>query len=375
MICEYIGGGFGSKFAADYWTVAAARIAKRTGRPVKFMLDRDQDQMIAGNRPSGYIRVRLGADEDGAGHGLGFASLGHVGTGTRWSQHRHDSVRLARRRTAAALLTPIDTNLAPARAWRAPSNPQACLLTQSAFDDLAAKMGVDSYDVFWKNLDNISSGQTAEVYREQMEIGAKLMDWKAKWHPHGKGPAKGSIVEGLGMAIHTWRTGGHASTCRIRIHPDGAVQSYCGTQDLGTGTRTVCAMVVAETFGLKLDDVQAEHRHVNLSRQRAVGWQHDGRWRVGIASSRSAGCPCQAVRTGRAETGDEAGCTRGGQRPHSGDRQAGSEPQLGRGLFAAGTQAAGSHGRISAGAPRIRSRATAWGAFKWPTWRSIARPA
>ena len=75
--CDYIGGGFGSKFAADYWGMAAAQISKKTGRPVKFMLDRDQELKIAGNRPSGYIKVRLGADKDGVDHGLGFGALGH----------------------------------------------------------------------------------------------------------------------------------------------------------------------------------------------------------------------------------------------------------------------------------------------------------
>jgi xanthine dehydrogenase YagR molybdenum-binding subunit len=55
--CEYIGGGFGSKFAADYWCTAAGEISKATGRPVKFMLDRALDLRIGGNRPSGYIQV------------------------------------------------------------------------------------------------------------------------------------------------------------------------------------------------------------------------------------------------------------------------------------------------------------------------------
>ncbi|MFM9069141.1 MAG: molybdopterin cofactor-binding domain-containing protein, partial [Planctomycetota bacterium] len=79
------------------------------------------------------------------------------------------------------------------------------------------------------------------------------MDWKAKWHPHGKGPVRGSVVEGLGMAIHTWGGVANDSNCLLRIRPDGAVESFCGTQDIGTGTRVVCAMVLAETFGLPLD--------------------------------------------------------------------------------------------------------------------------
>jgi xanthine dehydrogenase YagR molybdenum-binding subunit len=42
----------------------------------------------------------------------------------------------------------------------------------------------------------------------------------------------------------------------LKIHPDGGVESYCGTQDLGTGTRTVCGMVIAETLGLPLEAVK-----------------------------------------------------------------------------------------------------------------------
>jgi xanthine dehydrogenase YagR molybdenum-binding subunit len=114
---------------------------------------------------------------------------------------------------------------------------------------------MQSYDIFYKNLDNISSGQTADVYRREMEIGARLINWKELWHPHGKGQANGSIVEGLGMALHTWGGGANTSSCQLKIHQDGSVESFCGTQDLGTGTRTVCAMVLAETFGLNVSQV------------------------------------------------------------------------------------------------------------------------
>ena len=48
----------------------------------------------------------------------------------------------------------------------------------------------------------------------------------------------------------------NSSNCLLKIHPDGGVESYCGTQDLGTGTRTVCAMVLAETLGLPIEAVK-----------------------------------------------------------------------------------------------------------------------
>jgi xanthine dehydrogenase YagR molybdenum-binding subunit len=264
VICEYIGGGFGSKFAPDYWTVMAAEISRATGRPVKFMLSRDQDQKIAGNRPSGFVKVRLGADEKGvvqvwdsqqwgtSGPGRGGVSVGVI---------PYVFAPPNRRRNA----TSISTNQGEARAWRAPNHPQACVMTQTAYDDLAAKMGADSYDIFLRNLQHIASQQPAEiqatVYADQMKIAADLMDWKAQWHPHGKGPKQGSIVEGLGMAIHTWGGQANRSACQLRIHPSGAVESYCGTQDLGTGTRTVCALVLAETLGLPVEAVKVNIGH------------------------------------------------------------------------------------------------------------------
>ena len=263
--CEYIGGGFGSKFGPDYWSTVAAQISKATGRPVKFMLSRDQDQKIAGNRPSGFIKVRVGADENGVVQVWDSQQWGTSGAKNRGgvSVNQVPYVFSPPNRRRAA--TGIRTNNGPDRAWRAPSNPQACALTQPAYDDLAAQMGVDSYDIFMRNLKHISSRLPDEmaprVYAEELKIAADLIDWKAKWHPHGRGPKQGSIVDGLGIALHTWGGGGHKSSCQLKIHPGGGVESYCGVQDLGTGTRTVCAMVLAETLGLPVDAISVNIGH------------------------------------------------------------------------------------------------------------------
>ena len=128
-------------------------------------------------------------------------------------------------------------------------------MSQTAYDDIAAKLGIDSYDVFLRNLPSVSN-KKQDLYQAEMEVAAKLMDWKAKWHPHGKAPRKGSVSSGLGMAIHTWGGGGQPSTTNITIHPDGDVEATLGSQDLGTGTRTVIGMVTAETFGLPLAAVK-----------------------------------------------------------------------------------------------------------------------
>jgi xanthine dehydrogenase YagR molybdenum-binding subunit len=89
-----------------------------------------------------------------------------------------------------------------------------------------------------------------------MEIAAKLIDWKAKWHPHGQGGAKNGVVTGVGMALHTWPGRAVAASCQVKVNPDGSVESFAGSQDLGTGTRTVIATVLAETFGIGIADVR-----------------------------------------------------------------------------------------------------------------------
>lgn len=252
--CDFIGGGFGSKFAADEWGVLCAKMAKELGRPVKLMLDRDTELKSAGNRPSGFIDVKIGADAQGVVQVWDSKHWGTGGFSGGGVSHnvipyvfeppnlRRDSIQIA-------------TNTDKSRAWRAPNHPQACVLSQCAYDDVAAKLGLDSYDVFLRNLERISNDK-ADVYRRQLEMGSRLMDWKAKWHPHGKGGAVGSVVTGLGLAVHTWGGGGHNSTCLLKIHPDGGVEISLGSQDLGTGTRTVLAIVVAETLGLPVEAVK-----------------------------------------------------------------------------------------------------------------------
>lgn len=257
--CDYVGGGFGSKFAADAWGVTCGQLAKSTGRPVKYMLTRGQELKNAGNRPSGFLHAKVAADKNGkiiawdSSH-WGTSGIGGAPVTQGVIPYVFDPPN--RRRVA----TGIRTNTSPARAWRAPNHPQASAITQPALDDVARHLGLDSYDVFLANLDttgNYPSGRPrAPVYEEQMKLAAKLMDWKAKWHPHGKGQKDGSVVSGLGMAIHTWGGGPHNSRATCKIYPDGGVEIMLGSQDLGTGTRTVLGLVVAETLGLELNQVK-----------------------------------------------------------------------------------------------------------------------
>ena len=254
VICDYIGGGFGSKFAVDDWGIACAKMAKETGRPVRLLLDRATELKSAGQRPSGFADVTIAADDTGriiAWDSTHWGSNGLKGGTVAVTQYPYVFDFENRNRKAIGIIT----NAGPDKAWRAPNHPQLCAMTCTAIDDLAAKLGMDSYEVFLKNLDQVTNGK-ADVYKSEMEIGAKLIDWKKNWHPHGKGEKNGPWKRGLGMALHTWGGAAHAAKCKVKVNPDGTVESTAGSQDIGTGTRTVIAIVLAETFGIPLEMVK-----------------------------------------------------------------------------------------------------------------------
>jgi xanthine dehydrogenase YagR molybdenum-binding subunit len=247
---DNIGGGFGSKFAADRWDIAAARLSKKAGgKPVRIMLERDAELKVAGARPSAYARVKVAAKKDGTITAWQSQSWGTGGPGGGGmppipyvfgvpNQHKEH--------------TAIRNNIGPARAWRAPNHPQAAVITMGALDDLAAKLNMDPLDLWLKNLD--ITGPRKDVYREELAIAADLMGWKEKWRPRGQN-VSGNIARGLGLSIHTWGGRGHASDCDLTIHPDGSVDIKMGTQDLGTGTRTTIVIVAAETMGIPIEAI------------------------------------------------------------------------------------------------------------------------
>ncbi len=254
-ICQYIGGGFGSKFSIDRWGVVAAELSKQAGgKPVKLMLDRGEDLEVAGARPSYFGHVKASAAKDGSitawhsetwgtgGPGpSGVPPVPYVLTGIPNIYKKHTSV---------------STNIGPARAWRAPNHPQACLMTLAALDDLAAKLNMDSMEFFKKNI-LLAPTYLVKTYQEEFDKAAELSEWSNRWHPRGD-KTPGHLKRGLGVSFHTWGGRGHAGSCNVIVRPDGSVTVQSGTQDLGTGTRTVIAVVAAETFGLPVEAIQVE---------------------------------------------------------------------------------------------------------------------
>jgi len=250
--CQHMGGGFGSKFNPGKWGTTSAILAKLSGKPIKLMLERDIELMTAGNRPSAYAKIKVGAMKDGTVTAVDTEVWGTGGTGgyaappVPYVFTKIPNTRLVGR--------PIRTNRGSQQAWRAPSHPQGCFLTMSAMEDTAAALKMDALEFFLKN---VQFTDRAAVYTEELNIAADLIGYKQKAHLRGD-KTPGPIKRGLGMSIHTWGGMGHPSECDVTINADGSVESKIATQDLGVGTRTVIGMVIAETLGVPLEAVKVE---------------------------------------------------------------------------------------------------------------------
>lgn len=252
---DHVGGGFGSKFPSDRWGLEAAHLSKMSGgRPVKLFLDRATELNIGGNRPSAFAKIKIAAKKDGTITGwesTSWATGGMTGGGMPPLPYVFTNIPNKRLNHTA-----VQTNGGPLRAWRAPNHPQASFLTCAALEDLAAKVGIDPLTLFAKNIEWAVEARR-ETYLYQFKKAAELSDWNKLWHRRGDS-GSGPIKRGLGVGVCTWGGAGHASTCKTTIHPDGSVEVELGSQDLGTGTRTIIAQVAGETLGLPHDAIKVK---------------------------------------------------------------------------------------------------------------------
>src|SRR5262249_45477240 len=120
-------------------------------------------------------------------------------------------------------------------------------------DELADRVRMDPVEFRIKNLPEANLSQ---AWGEYFRIGAKAFGWE-KRHVTGD-PRPGPIKNGYGVSAHRLGGGGRGGRAHCDIASDGSVVMKVGTQDLGTGTRTMVAMLTAETLGLPVAAVTPE---------------------------------------------------------------------------------------------------------------------
>lgn len=259
-IVEHMGGGFGSKFGIGIEGALACRLSKQAKAPVKLMLTRQDEFLLAGNRSGSWQKFKAGVNRDGslvAFHALQY-QLGGLGDGSQAGQpYIYTAANRYRERFA------IHTNEDSSRAMRAPGHPQASFAIECLMDDLAYKIGMDPVEFRKKNL-------TDKVYHRQLDRGANEIGWDKRNKTPGSG--NGPLKRGMGCGIGTWGGGG-GPQCKVAvtIARDGSVLVAVGTQDLGTGTRTYTRAIVAEELGLQPKDIVEKIGNSTLGAANASG--------------------------------------------------------------------------------------------------------
>jgi xanthine dehydrogenase YagR molybdenum-binding subunit len=250
VITEYMGGGFGSKFGPDVQGVIAANLSKQAGAPVHMLLDRKEEHLATGNRPSAYAKVKAGVAADGTLTAFDAETWGTGGAGAGSGFPLPYIYQFPNRRRVHK---DVYINAGQQRAMRAPGHPQGCFVTEVLMDELADRVRMDPIEFRIKNLPPEAPNA---MWRSYYPIAAEMIGW-SKRHPTGD-PAAGPIKRGLGVAANRWGGAGRGTKAHAEINPDGTVVIKCGTQDIGVGTKTIITMIAAETLAIPMNLVTAQ---------------------------------------------------------------------------------------------------------------------
>jgi CO/xanthine dehydrogenase Mo-binding subunit len=259
VIKNYMGGGFGAKNGASHATYIAAAFAKKLGRPVRCILDREGEQTDAGNRSATTQRVTIGAKRDGTLTAIkvdATISLGIGGWLAGPGRIYHELYRCANVRSSETF---VYTNTGAMASFRAPGSVEGAFGLECAMDALARELDLDPLELRRRNYADRDQDKgrvySAKHLDECYRLGAERFGWSDARDARSKSSSR--VRRGVGMASLTWGAGGGPPAyATVRINRDGTIEVLTGAQDLGTGARTVFAQIAAEVLGAKIADVR-----------------------------------------------------------------------------------------------------------------------
>ncbi len=246
-----IGGGFGGK-TIIYLEPLALVLARKSGRPVKMVMSREEVFRASGPTSGSMSKVRIGARKDGTIV---------AAQGTYWLQagaFPGSPIRGA----AGCAFGPYDipnahtlgydvvSNRSKVAAYRAPGAPIGAYAVECVLDELAEKLGMDPLELRLKNAAKQGTkavhGPVYPVMGYQETVRAALA------HPHYKAPLGPN--QGRGVASGFWFNAGGESSADLRVNEDGTILVVTGHPDVG-GSRASTANIAAELLGIPYDQV------------------------------------------------------------------------------------------------------------------------
>jgi xanthine dehydrogenase YagR molybdenum-binding subunit len=238
VIMKYLGSGFGGKLFPWSHSLLAAAAARNLRRPVKLVLTREMMFQNVGHRPATEQRIRLSATRDGR-----FTSL---------QQHYvYQTARLDTRKENCGEATGYlysspnlqvtaalaHRDIAPSTSMRGPGAVPGLFAVESAVDELAIKLDIDAVQLRLVNEPAID---------ESLNVPFSSRHLKERHD---------GMVIGWGVAAGSWQAQRSAAEIIVELNADATARVLTATQDIGTGTYTVLAQMVANVTGIALDRI------------------------------------------------------------------------------------------------------------------------
>jgi xanthine dehydrogenase molybdenum-binding subunit len=247
-----IGGGFGGKIRV-YLEPVAVLLSRKSGRPVKVIMNRADVFEATGPTPGSFIRVKMAAGKSGRltaaqaylAYEAGAYPGSPVGAGAMCVFACYDIPHVAVDGYDVVVNKPATS------AYRAPGATNAAFAVETVVDELCEKLKIDPLDFRAKN--GAREGTRRADGPVYPRIGMIETVEAARQHPHYQAPL-GGAHRGRGVASGFWFNIGLKSSVMASVNADGTVNLVEGSTDIG-GTRTSIAMQLAEALGIAAEDV------------------------------------------------------------------------------------------------------------------------
>jgi xanthine dehydrogenase large subunit len=272
--CRRMGGAFGGKESqAAQWAALAALAAHKTGRPAKCRLDRDDDMIMTGKRHDFYVEYAAGFDETARITSVDVNFAARCGYSADLSNaicdrtmfhadnaYYYPAFHIATRR--------LKTNTVSNTAFRGFGGPQGMMFAEYLMQSIAIQTGMDALDVRKRNLygsrrDVTPYGQKLRdnVLPEIMATLEKTSSYKKRrkeidaFNCGSRMLKKGLALTPVKFGISFTFTQMNQAGALVHVYTDGSVHLNHGGTEMGQGLYMKVAQVVAETFGIALDQV------------------------------------------------------------------------------------------------------------------------
>ncbi|AMX98187.1 molybdopterin-dependent oxidoreductase [Mesorhizobium ciceri] len=273
------GGGFGSKLDVSLQPLIGL-VAMKTGRPAALAYTRTESMMSTTKRHPAEMKATIGADADGLVTGMIFEGDFNTGAYASWGPTVANRVPV---HASGPYATPnyraegraIHTHGPISGAFRGFGVPQATIMQETLYDELAGKLGMDRLDFRLKNC--LRNGSET-VTRQLLDCGVGIAECLESLRPHWARAAADAEAfnsantdrkRGVGVASCWYGCGNtslpNPSTIRVGIAADGTVILHQGAVDIGQGSNTVIAQICADALGLPLERFQLKSADTSIT--------------------------------------------------------------------------------------------------------------